>query len=181
MSRIGKQPIEIPSAAKVKFDQGVLTAEGPKGKVEQKVKGVKLSIEDGSIEVKALGEGSNDRAMHGLMRSLVANAVAGVTEGFEKVLEIHGVGYRGEVQGGNLTLSLGYSHPVVFAIPKGIEIEIDKQNRITVRGADRQQVGQVAAELRSLRKPDPYKAKGIRYAGEVIRRKVGKSGVGGAV
>ncbi len=180
MSRIGKQPIEIPAAAKVKFDQGVLTAEGPKGKVEQVVKGVDLVIEDGTIRVQALGESGNDRAMHGLMRSLVANAVAGVSEGFEKVLEIHGVGYRGEVQGSNLTLSLGYSHPVVFAIPEGIDVEIDKQNRITVRGADRQKVGQVAAELRNLRKPDPYKAKGIRYSGEVIRRKVGKSGVGAA-
>ena len=178
MSRIGKEPIEIPSAAKVSFADGVLTAEGPKGKVEQPVKGVEVAIEDGRIEVRAAGESTTDRSMHGLMRSLMANAVTGVTEGFEKVLEIHGVGYRGEVQGDKLTLSLGYSHPVVYPIPDGISIAIDKQNRITVNGADRQQVGQVAAELRSLRKPDPYKAKGIRYADEVIRRKVGKAAAG---
>ncbi len=178
MSRIGNEPIEVPSAAKVSFADGVLTAEGPKGKVEQPVKGVEVAIEDGRIEVRAAGESTTDRSMHGLMRSLMANAVTGVTEGFEKVLEIHGVGYRGEVQGDKLTLSLGYSHPVVYPIPDGISIAIDKQNRITVNGANRQQVGQVAAELRSLRKPDPYKAKGIRYADEVIRRKVGKAAAG---
>lgn len=177
MSRIGNQPIEIPSAAKVTFADGVLTAEGPKGRVEQPVKGVDVAVEDGRIEVRAHGTENADRSTHGLMRSLLANAVAGVTEGFEKVLEIHGVGYRGEVQGGKVKLSLGYSHPVVYPVPDGIEIDIDKQNRITVSGADKQRVGQVAAELRSLRKPDPYKAKGIRYADEVIRRKVGKAAV----
>lgn len=177
MSRVGKQPIEIPSAAKVSFANGVLTAEGPKGKVEQPVNGVQVVIEDGRIEVRAEGDTTENRAIHGLMRSLVANAVTGVCEGFEKVLEIHGVGYRGEVQGGKVTLSLGYSHPVIYPVPEGIDIEIDKQGTITVRGANRQQVGQVAAELRNLRRPDPYKAKGIRYAGEVIRRKVGKAAV----
>lgn len=175
MSRIGNEPIEIPSAATVTFADGVLTAEGPKGKVEQPVRGVDVTVGDGRIEVRARGVESADRSTHGLMRSLMANAVTGVTVGFEKVLEIHGVGYRGEVQGGKVTLSLGYSHPVVYPVPEGIDIAIDKQGRITVSGADKQKVGQVAAELRSLRKPDPYKAKGIRYAGEIIRRKVGKA------
>lgn len=178
MSRIGNQPIEIPSTAKVTFADGVLTAEGPKGKVAQPVRGVDVSVEDGRIEVRPRGVESAHRSIHGLMRSLMANAVTGVTEGFEKVLEIHGVGYRGEVQGNKVTLSLGYSHPAVYPVPEGIDIAIDKQGRITVSGADKQRVGQVAAELRSLRKPDPYKAKGIRYADEIIRRKVGKAAAG---
>ncbi len=175
MSRVGKQPISVPDAAKIKFEDGVFSAEGPKGKVEQPVKGVDLKIEDGTVEVQARGEAGDDRAMHGLMRSLIANAITGVSEGFEKVLEIHGVGYRGEVAGKVVKLQLGYSHPIEYAIPDGISIEIDKSNRIFVRGADRQQVGQVAAEIRAFRKPEPYKAKGIRYSGEVIRRKVGKA------
>ena len=177
MSRIGKQPIPVPNGAKVAFTDGVFTVEGPKGKLSQSVRPeVGLKIEDGEITLSRKEETGTARSMHGLMRSLVANAVHGVTEGFSKTLEIIGVGYRADVSGKELTLALGYSHPVVYAIPEGIQIEVDKQNRVTISGADRQKVGQVAAEIRRLRKPDPYKGKGIKYIDEIIRRKVGKAG-----
>jgi len=157
----------------------VFVAEGPKGKVSQDIlPRIEVEIGDTEVLIKRLGESRDDRAKHGLMRALVANAVAGVHEGFSKVLEINGVGYRAAVEGKTLNLALGYSHPVVFAIPEGIEIEVDKNNTMTVRGVRKQQVGQVAAEIRALRKPEPYKGKGIKYADEVIRRKVGKAGVG---
>ncbi|HVS62461.1 MAG TPA: 50S ribosomal protein L6 [Thermoanaerobaculia bacterium] len=176
MSRVGKAPIPIPSGVKVELKDGALHVEGPKGKLRQTViDGVDLEIEDGSITVTRRGESGPDRARHGLMRALFANAVTGASQGFEKKLQIVGVGYRGEVQGKQLTLALGYSHPVVFEIPEGISIEIDKQNVIRVSGADKQQVGQVAAEIRSLRRPDPYKGKGVRYVDEVVRLKVGKA------
>jgi large subunit ribosomal protein L6 len=161
---------------KVELKDGALHVEGPKGKLRQTViDGVDLEIEDGTITVTRRGNSGPDRARHGLMRSLFANAVTGASRGFEKKLQIVGVGYRGEVQGRRLNLSLGYSHPVVFEVPEGISVEIDKQNAITISGADKQQVGQVAAEIRSLRPPDPYKGKGIRYANEVLRLKVGKA------
>jgi len=177
MSRVGKQPIEIPKAAKVRVENGVFIAEGPKGKVSQSLfPECPVRIDAGVVHVTRTSEAKPVRAKHGLTRALLANAVAGVTTGFNKDLEIHGVGYRGEVKGQEAHFALGYSHPVIYPIPQGIEIEIDKQNRIAVRGADRQKVGQVAAEIRALRPPDPYKAKGIRYAGEHIRRKVGKAG-----
>ena len=176
MSRVGKAPIPIPSGVKVELKDGALHVEGPKGKLRQTViDGVDLEIEDGSITVTRRGDSGPDRARHGLMRALFANAVTGASQGFEKKLQIVGVGYRGEVQGKQLNLALGYSHPVVFEIPEGISIEIDKQNVITVSGADKQQVGQVAAEIRSLRRPDPYKGKGVRYVDEVLRLKVGKA------
>jgi large subunit ribosomal protein L6 len=128
------------------------------------------------IRISRQGETSAERARHGLLRALLANAVNGVSRGFTKVLEINGVGYRAELRGRALHFALGYSHPVVYPLPEGIEVEVDKSNRLTVSGADRQLVGQVAAEIRSLRKPDPYKGKGIKYADEVVRRKVGKAG-----
>jgi large subunit ribosomal protein L6 len=178
MSRIGKEPIPIPDNAKVAFEDGVFTAEGPKGKVSQKVlPEVDLDIEDGVVTVRRTGESQGHRARHGLMRALLANAVEGASNGFEKKLEIHGVGYRAELKGREVHFALGYSHPVVYSLPDGIDVDVDeKAGKLAVRGADRQKVGQVAAEIRSLRKPEPYKGKGIKYADEIIRRKVGKAG-----
>lgn len=178
MSRVGKEPIEIPKGTKVTVVDGVVTAEGPKGKVSQSLlPEVEVSVEDGVLQVKRNGETRDHRARHGLTRALLANAVHGVTEGFRKDLEIHGVGYRAELKGQTLHLALGYSHPVLFPVPEGIELQVDeKAGKIAVQGADKQQVGQVAANIRSLRKPEPYKGKGIKYAGEIIRRKVGKAG-----
>jgi len=177
MSRIGMQPIAVPSGTKVELRDGTFVAEGPKGKVSQAVfEGFPVEIEGSEVRVSRPGDAGPDRARHGLLRSLLANAVEGVSNGFQKRLEIVGVGYRAEVKGREVHFALGYSHPVIFPIPEGIDVEVDKQNRVTVTGADRQKVGQVAAEIRRLRRPDPYKAKGIKYADEVIRRKVGKAG-----
>lgn len=177
MSRIGKQPITVPSGTKVELQNGSFVAEGPKGKVVQTVfEGFPVDIDGDTITVDRPGESGPDRAKHGLLRSLLANAVQGVSTGFTKSLDIVGVGYRAEVRGREIHFALGYSHPVVFSIPDGIEVAIDKANRMTVTGADRQQVGQVAAEIRRLRRPDPYKGKGIKYSDEILRRKVGKSG-----
>lgn len=177
MSRVGRSPIPIPQGTKVKMEDRLFVAEGPKGEVSQEIlPRIEVEIGDTEVLVTRKGESRDDRAKHGLMRALVANAVAGAHEGFSKVLQINGVGYRAEVQGKTLNLSLGYSHPIEFSIPEGIEIEVDKNNTMTVRGARKQQVGQVAAEIRAFRKPEPYKGKGIKYADEVIRRKVGKAG-----
>lgn len=177
MSRIGKQPIQVPGGTKVELQNGTFVAEGPKGKVVQPVfPGYPVDIDGDTITVSRPGETGPDRAKHGLLRSLLANAVQGVSTGFTKTLDIVGVGYRAEVRGREVHFALGYSHPVVFAVPEGIEVAVDKANRVTVTGADRQQVGQVAAEIRRLRRPDPYKGKGIKYSDEILRRKVGKSG-----
>lgn len=177
MSRIGKQPIEVPTGTQVEIQGDLFRAKGPKGLIEQQILGdLKVEQNGGVITVERIGDSGTARSMHGLMRSLLANAVEGVSKGFSKQLEIIGVGYRAEVKGREAHFALGYSHPVIYSIPDGIEIEIDKQNRVTVSGADRQRVGQVAAEIRKLRKPDPYKGKGIKYAGEIVRRKVGKAG-----
>jgi len=178
MSRIGRMPIKIPGGTKVSIDGGSFFAEGPKGKVREKlIAGIEVEIHDGSVEVRRSGETGDLRAKHGLMRALLANAVEGATKGFEKVLEIRGVGYKAEVRGREVHFALGYSHPVIYPIPEGIDVEVDpKANRVTVRGAERQVVGQVAAEMRRLRRPDPYKGKGIKYLDEVLRRKVGKAG-----
>lgn len=177
MSRVGKQPIVVPKGVKVQINGDTFVAEGPKGKVSQKLlPGIPVTIENGSVAVSREGEDGPVRAQHGLTRALLQNAVTGAAEGFTKVLEIVGVGYKAELKGREVQLALGFSHPVIFPIPAGIDIEVEKNTKMTVRGADRQQVGQVSAELRSLRPPDPYKAKGIRYANEVIRRKEGKSG-----
>lgn len=177
MSRIGKQPIPIPAGTKVELKGGVFVAQGPKGRVEQKLfPECPVKVDGGVVTVERVNDSKPVRSKHGLARALLANAVHGVSEGFTKRLEVVGVGYRGDVQGKEVHFALGYSHPVIFPIPQDIEIEIDRNNRITIQGADRQRVGQVAAEIRGLRPPDPYKAKGIRYSDEIIRRKVGKAG-----
>jgi len=177
MSRVGKQPIPIPQGTAVSIEEGVFIAKGPKGTVSQSlIPGFPVELEDGEVKVSRPGDSGGERSKHGLLRALLANAVTGATEGFKKELEINGVGYKAEVKDREVHFALGYSHPVIFKIPDGIEIEIDKSNKITVTGCDRQAVGQVSAEIRGLRKPDPYKAKGIKYVGEIVRRKVGKAG-----
>jgi large subunit ribosomal protein L6 len=177
MSRIGKSPIPIPNGTQVTIKDNVVSVKGPKGELSQSLlEGFPVAIEDGQVVVSRSGESGPERSKHGLLRSLIANAVEGVTNGFTKVLEIIGVGYRAEVKEREIHFALGYSHPVIFPLPEGISAEIDKQNRITITGVDRQQVGQVAAEIRGLRRPDPYKGKGIRYAGETVRLKAGKAG-----
>jgi len=170
-------PIPVPSGTRVEVKEGRFTAEGPKGKVSQSLfADFPVEVKDGTVTVARPGDSGPERAKHGLLRALLANAVLGATSGFSRQLDIVGVGYRAEVKGSKVQFALGYSHPVLYDIPQGIKIEIDKNNRITVSGADRQQVGQVAAEIRGLRKPDPYKGKGIKYSDEVIKRKVGKAG-----
>lgn len=178
MSRIGRMPIQVPNGTKVEYKGGVFTAEGPKGKVAQPVfDGFPVEIDGNVVTITRPGESGPERSKHGLLRALLANAVQGVSAGFVKQLDIVGVGYRAEVKGTHVQFALGYSHPVIYEIPEGIKIELDtKANRVTVSGADRQKVGQVAAEIRSLRRPDPYKGKGIKYTNEVLRRKVGKAG-----
>lgn len=177
MSRIGRMPIPVPQGTKVEVRDGLFVAEGPKGRVEQTLfEGYPVEVKDGAVEVARSGDTGPERSLHGLLRALLANAVQGVSAGFTKQLDIVGVGYRAEVKGPQVQFALGYSHPVLYDIPEGIKIEIDKSNRVTVSGADRQKVGQVAAEIRGLRKPDPYKGKGIKYTNEVLRRKVGKAG-----
>jgi large subunit ribosomal protein L6 len=178
MSRIGRMPIPVPQGTHVELRDGRFVAEGPKGRVEQPLfEGFPVEVkDDGSIEVARPGDSGPQRSLHGLLRALLANAVQGASAGFTKQLDIVGVGYRAEVKGNQVQFALGYSHPVLYDIPAGIKIEIDKANRVTVTGADRQKVGQVAAEIRGLRRPDPYKGKGIKYTGEILRRKVGKAG-----
>ncbi len=175
MSRIGKQPIEIPAGVKVQVEDGLVRAEGPKGRLAQRMpSGVQARLEQNRLVVTRSADHRTARALHGLTRALLANMVRGVKEGFERKLEIVGIGYRAQLQGKNIQLSLGYSHPVVFPLPEGITAEIDKQTLITLRGADKALLGQTAANLRALRKPDPYKGKGVKYVEETIRRKVGK-------
>jgi large subunit ribosomal protein L6 len=176
MSRIGKMPIAVPKGTRVEMKEGHFIAEGPKGKVEQALfAGFPVAVDDGVVTIKRSGDSGPERSKHGLLRALLANAVQGVSAGFSKQLDIVGVGYRAEVKGTHVQFALGYSHPVLYNIPAGIKIEIEaKINRITVSGADRQQVGQVAAEIRKLRKPDPYKGKGIKYTNEILRRKVAR-------
>jgi large subunit ribosomal protein L6 len=175
MSRIGKLPIPIPQGVKIQVEGTTVRAEGPKGKLAQPVPtGLTPRVSDGTIVIERSGEDRRVRALHGLARALVANMVTGVKDGFERRLEIVGIGYRAQMQGKAIQLALGYSHPIVFALPDGVTAEIDKQTAIVLRGADKAVLGQTAAKLRALRQPDPYKGKGIRYAGEVVRRKVGK-------
>jgi large subunit ribosomal protein L6 len=177
MSRIGKKPIAIPKGVKVDVQPGVVEIQGPKGKLRQILPaGIGFKVDGEELQALTLRDDPQLGKFHGLARSLVANAVRGVTEGFRKDLDIVGVGYRAEVKGKQIVMALGYSHAVVFDIPPGIDVVIDKQTHITVTGADRQQVGQVAANLRRLRKPDPYKQKGVRYTGEVLKKKAGKTG-----
>lgn len=177
MSRIGKRPVAIPKGVQVALNGQRVEIQGPKGKLGLTVHDVcSVRVTDGSIVVGRTGDHRTAKALHGMTRALVANMVRGVTEGFEKKLEIVGIGYRVQASGRTLTFSLGYSHPIVFPLPDGIHAEVDKQTLITLRGADKQLVGQMAAQIRALRPPDPYKAKGIRYVDEVVRRKVGKTG-----
>jgi len=178
MSRIGKKPIPIPKGVTVKVGADAIDVQGPKGKLSTPFPpGISFEVADGQIHARTLREERALGKFHGLGRSLVANAVKGVTEGFKKELDITGVGYRAEVKGRQVVFALGYSHPVVLDIPDGIEITIDnKQTHIVVSGIDRQKVGQIAADIRSYRKPDPYQQKGVRYTGEVLKKKAGKQG-----
>ena len=177
MSRIGKKPITIPKGVTVKVVEGAVEVQGPKGKMRQAFPaGINFELADGHLQAKVTVDDPGYGRYHGLARSLVANAVAGVTDGFKRELDIVGVGYRAELKGKQVIFALGYSHPVVFDIPTGIDVTIDKQTHITVTGVDRQLVGQVAANIRRLREPDPYKQKGVRYTGEVLKKKAGKTG-----
>lgn len=177
MSRIGRLPIPIASTVKVQIGAGNVAVEGPKGKLSQLLpRGITAKIADQDLVVERKDDSKKQRALHGLSRALLANAVHGVSQGFSKSLEIHGVGYRADVSGKQLKLSLGYSHPVVFAIPDDVKIDVEKNTRLTISGCNRQQVGQVAADIRALRPPDVYKLKGVRYADEKLRKKAGKTG-----
>jgi len=175
MSRIGKKPIEIPKGVEIKIEGHKITVKGPKGSISREVRnGIKLSQKDGKVLVERSGETKEVRALHGLYRALIANMVSGVTDGFTRNLEIIGVGYKAAKQGKNLVLNVGYSHPVEIAPPEGIDIQVDGQTKIKVLGIDKEMVGQVASNIREVRPPEPYKGKGIRYFGEVVRKKAGK-------
>ncbi|MGE5047682.1 MAG: 50S ribosomal protein L6 [Deltaproteobacteria bacterium] len=178
MSRIGRMTIKIPDKVKVNAQQGLVAVEGPKGKVSQKLdREMKVVIEKGEVRVDRPDDSRRSRQLHGLTRTLVANMIQGVTTGFSRSLDISGVGYKAELKGKEIHLALGYSHPVVYPLPEGVSAEYDaKGNRLTVKGADKHQIGLVAAEIRKLRPPEPYKGKGIKYAEETIRRKQGKTG-----
>ena len=177
MSRIGKKPISIPKGVTVKVDGDAVDVKGPKGQLRQPLPpGISAAVEDGQVVTKKTRDERALDKFHGLARSLVNNAVTGVTEGFKKELDIVGVGYRAELKGKQVVLALGYSHPIVFDLPAGIDVAIDKQTHLTVTGVDRQLVGQVAANLRRLREPDPYQQKGVRYTGEQLKKKAGKTG-----
>lgn len=176
MSRVGRKPIPLPKGVEVSQQDQTIVVKGPKGSLKTSmVPGISMKLENGEITFDRTNEERQTRAFHGLMRALVANNVTGVSEGFRKDLEIIGVGYRGEVKGREVVFQLGYSHPIHFKIPEGIDIAVDKGGKVTVTGIDRQKVGQTAAEIRGLRMPDPYKGKGIKYSDEVIRRKAGKA------
>jgi len=177
MSRIGKKPIPLPAGVKYKVEGNTVLVEGPKGKVSALIApGITLESKDGLLQINR--ENDKQAAMHGLTRALVANAVQGVTKGWTRELDIVGIGYRAEMKGkGMVVFTLGYSHPIEFPLPTGIEVAIDpKQSHLTITGIDRQKVGQVAADMRSLRKPDPYKNKGVRYSNEKLKKKAGKTG-----
>ncbi len=177
MSRIGKKPIELPKGVTVKIDGNVVAVQGPKGKLDTPLpRGIKMEQKDGHLV--AIRETDEQAALHGLARALVNNAVEGVTKGWTRELEIVGIGYRAEMKGKTtVVFNLGYSHPIEYPLPAGVDVAVDpKQTRLTIAGIDRQKVGQVAAEMRALRPPDPYKNKGVRYAGERLKKKVGKTG-----
>ncbi len=175
MSRIGKLPIPLESSVKISVKSSEVSVQGPKGSLSHALpRGITAEVDDSQLVVRRSNESKRQRALHGLVRSLLANAVHGVTNGFEKRLEIHGVGYSAEVKGKSVDFKLGFSHPISYAIPEGVGVKVER-NLVTVTGHDRQQVGQVSAEIRSLRRPDVYKQKGIRYAGELLRKKAGKA------
>ena len=176
MSRIGKRPIEIPDGVKIRQDGSLMITEGPRGTLSRKIpEGIAVALEGDVALVNTMSDDRRGRSLHGLARTLIANMVTGVSRGFEKSLEIVGVGYRGEVAGNVLKLLIGYSDPVEYKIPEGITIKVDKQVNMVVSGIDKELVGRTASEIRDLKKPEPYKGKGIRYAGEYVRKKVGKS------
>jgi large subunit ribosomal protein L6 len=178
MSRIGKQPIAIPDGVTVERKEQVVHVKGPKGNLSERMpEGIRVEIGDGQVRFQRPDDRKQSRALHGLARALVANMVKGVTESFSKELEIQGVGYRADVDGRNLKLQLGFSHPVKIPIPEGLNVSVERAVALRVEGISRQQVGQFAAEIRAVRPPEPYKGKGIRYVGEHVRRKVGKAGV----
>ena len=177
MSRIGKKPIAVPKGVNVTVHADAVEVKGPKGTLKQRVPpGVKFEVKGAELVATTVRDDVQLSKFHGLARSLMANAVAGVTDGFKKELDIVGVGYRAEVKGKQVHFALGYSHPVIFDIPAGIDVAVEKQTHVTVTGIDRQLVGQVAADIRRMRKPDPYKQKGVRYTGEVLKKKAGKTG-----
>ena len=181
MSRVGRKIIVVPSGVKVSVKETEIEVQGPKGKLKTPVPpGIKFTLAGAELSCQRANDERQQRAFHGLARALAQNAIKGVTEGFSKDLDIVGVGYRAAVEGKKVVLALGKSHPVEYLIPEGIKIAVDKQTRVTISGIDRQQVGQVAAEIRQLRRPDPYKQKGIRYVGEVLKKKAGKAGATGA-
>lgn len=180
MSRIGKQPITVPANVTVTIENNLVTVKGPKGELSRQInKDMKLTLENGVLTVERSSDEKTHRSMHGLSRTLINNMVVGVTTGFSKSLEIAGVGYRAAKQGNNINFTLGFSHPVVKEPPAGITFEVPAPNKIVVSGADKEKVGAVAAEIRTLRPPEPYKGKGIRYEGEYVRRKMGKAGAKG--
>lgn len=177
MSRIGKKPIEIPKGVEVKVDSNVVSVKGPKGSLQRTFsRDVNISNHEGIVTVAAIGNEKQFRSLHGLTRTLIFNMVEGVSNGYEKVLEISGVGYKSALQGRNIMLNLGFSHQVIFPLPDGIDATIDKQTVITLKGSDKELVGQVAANIRGMRLPEPYKGKGIKYKNERIVRKAGKTG-----
>lgn len=176
MSRIGKQPVEVPDGVDVALKENSISVKGPKGELDLNINPeIAVAVEGSLINVTRSSDEAKDRALHGLIRSLIANMVEGVEKGFQKTLEIEGVGYRAQKQGAGLLLNLGFSHAINYATPEGVVIEVPDQTTIVVSGADKQSVGQTAAEIRSFRPPEPYKGKGIRYQGEYIRRKAGKT------
>ena len=180
MSRIGKLPITVPANVTVTIENNLVTVKGPKGELARQInKDMILKLEDSHLTVERPSDDKEHRAMHGLSRTLIHNMVIGVTDGFSKTLEINGVGYRAAKQGENINFTLGFSHPVVKEPPAGITFEVPAPNKITAKGANKETVGAVAADIRTLRPPEPYKGKGIRYEGEVVRRKAGKAGAKG--
>lgn len=178
MSRIGKMPVPVPKGVEISITGEAIRVKGPKGQLQVGLlPGISAVVEDGELKIARADEERQTRSYHGLVRALLANAALGVSQGWSKDLEIVGIGYRAESKGRSVLFNLGYSHPIDFALPEGIDVDVDaKANKVTVRGIDRQQVGQIAADIRSLRPPEPYKGKGIRYVGEHIRRKAGKAG-----
>jgi large subunit ribosomal protein L6 len=179
MSRIGRMPIQIPDGVTITVDNRTVTVKGTKGELSQdyKTSFVKINLEDKVCTIERNGESKQAKSMHGLYRKLIHNMVVGVSEGFTKVLLVNGVGYRAELRDDVLVLNLGYSNPIEYPVPEGITISVEGNNRIIVSGADRQQIGQVSAEIRRFRPPEPYKGKGIRYENEYVRRKIGKTGI----
>jgi large subunit ribosomal protein L6 len=177
MSRVGRKPVAIPSGVQVKIEGQEIHVKGPRGQLSRSIDSrVKLLVKDGQVQVEREQDDRLIRSLHGLIRSNINNMMIGVSQGYQKILEINGVGFRAQLQGKSLQLNLGFSHPVVFPLPSGIDAKVEKQNVITIQGVDKQQVGQVAADLKAIKPPEPYKGKGIKYAGEVIHRKEGKTG-----